>query len=277
MFSLVFIGLFLIFSNGMGNVAATTVTNTTVAPKVIAIDPINNALNIPTNQKIKITFNKKIKFGKTSWIEFKNINGKAIPFTSTINGSSLYITPKSQLAHKTTYAIILHSGSIKNLAGNGITYTSTKFTTIQTTKTYSANGISFKYPSKWSIDTDMQDGIKLIFGMGGYRQDSPQFQVEIAPNPKGMTDQEAIEAIYNAEYPSGFKIISRQMYTLNGNKVYGMVFIIKDKYYPQIMENQEINIVKNHKTYTIDYIATLKDFNNQKINFNIITKSLKIQ
>ena len=85
------------------------------------------------------------------------------------------------------------------------------------------------------------------------------------------------QPIYNAEYPSGFKIISKQTYTLNGNKVYGIVFIIKDKHYPQIMENQEINIVKNHKTYTIDYIATLKDFNNQKINFNIITKSLKIK
>ncbi len=277
MFLLVFIGLVLIFSNGMCDVAAATVTNGSVAPKIIAIDPINNSVNIATNQKIKITFNKQIKFSKTSWIEFKNSSGTTVPFTKTINGSSVYLTPKSQLAHKTTYTIILHTGCIQDLAGKGISYTYTKFTTIQTTKTYSANGISFNYPSKWIIDTETQDGIEFIDGMSGYNQDSPQFQVEICPNPHDMTDQDAIESIYNTEFPSGFKIISKQISTLNGNKAYGMVLIINDKHYTETMENQEINIVKNHKTYTIDYIATLKDFNNEKINFNVITKSLKIQ
>ena len=278
MFSLVFIGLFLTFSYGAGNVAAATVTSGSVAPVISSINPGNNVVNVPTNQKIKITYNKQIKFGKTSWIELKKSSGTAVPFTSTINGSTLYITPKSQLAHKTSYVIILHSGSIKDLAGNGITYTSTKFTTIQTTKTYSANGISFNYPSKWMVDTDTQDGAKYIFGMSGYNQDSPQFQVEICPNPPGMTDQEAIDSMYSVEFPSGFKIISKQTYTLNGNKVYGMIFTINNKkYYPETIVDQELNILKNHKIYTIDYIATLKEFNNEKIDFSIITKSLKIQ
>jgi hypothetical protein len=278
MFSLVFIGLLLIFSSGIDNVAAATTTSGSVAPVISSINPGNNSVNVPTNQKIKITYNKQIKFGKPSWIEFKNSNGTAVPFTSTINGSILYITPKSLLAHKTSYVIILHTGSIKDLAGNGIKYTSTKFTTIQTTKTYSANGISFNYPSKWIIDTDTQDGAKYIFGMSGYSQDSPQFQVEICPNPPGMTDQEAIDSMYSVEFPSGFKIISKQTYTLNSNKVYGMVFTINNKkYYSETMEDQELNILKNHKIYTIDYIAPLKDFNNEKIIFNIISKSLIIK
>jgi hypothetical protein len=93
-----------------------------------------------------------------------------------------------------------------------------------------------------------------------------------------MTDQDAIDSIYDVDFPSGFKIISKQTYTLNGNKVYGMVFTINNKkYYPEVMEYQELNIVKNHNIYTIDYIAPLKVFNSQKITFNIISKYFIIQ
>ena len=46
--------------------------------------------------------------------------------------------------------------------------------------------------------------------------------------------------------------------------------------YTEIMEDQEVNISKNGKTYTMDCIATVKDFNTEKSNFDMILKSIKI-
>ena len=276
MFALVLIGLVIIFSNGMGDVTAAPL-NDTHQPIISSTDPLNNAVSVSTTKVVKLIFNEPVKKGNM-FIEFKSSNGKLVQFTSKITGKTLYLTPKSQLAHKTTYTITLHSNSIKDVVGNGVKLYSTKFTTIQTTRTYSANGISFNYPSNWHVGTDFQDENICIYGMKGYDQDSPQFQLEIMPNPKGMTDQDAIQSIYNVEFPSGFKILSKHTYTLNGNKVYEMLYTINNKkYYPAIMKNKEINIIKNHKTYIMDFIATLKNYDKEKIDFNIIANSLKIQ
>jgi predicted outer membrane repeat protein len=100
-----------------------------IPPKIKKTTPANNAVNVPINQIVKINFNEAIKFGKTSIIELKNNSGISIPFTSTITGNTLIIKPKSAFAHKTNYTITLHTGCITDLAGNGITIFSTKFTT----------------------------------------------------------------------------------------------------------------------------------------------------
>lgn len=105
-----------------------TINNT--IPLVISIDPTKNALNIPINQVIKITFNEPIQFGSNSWIELKNSNGTAIPFTPTVNDNILTITPKSSLLFGTQYTVILHSNSIIDSNLNGIVAWSSKFTTI---------------------------------------------------------------------------------------------------------------------------------------------------
>lgn len=276
LFALVLTGLVLIFSNGMGDVAAVTV-NDTHPPTISSTDPANNAVSISTTKVVKISFSEAVKKG-TLWIEFKNSNGKAVSFTSNLTSKTLYLKPKTPLAHNTNYTIILHSGCIKDLSGNGLKIQSTKFTTIQTTRSYSAYGVSFNYPSTWYLNTDSENGIKLVYGIKGFNLDSPQFQLEISTNPKDMSDQDAVEAIYNTEFPSDIKLISRQTYTLNGNKVYGLVYTINNKkYYPVVMETKEINIIKNHKTYTMDFTAPLKTFDNSRIDFNIIAQSLKIQ
>lgn len=273
---MVLIGLVVIFSNGMGNVAAAPI-NDTHQPIITSVNPANNAVSISTSKIIKLTFNEPVKKG-TMFIEFKNSKGKAVPFKSNLTGRTLYITPKSQLTHKTTYTITLHSNSIKDLAGNGIKLYQTKFTTIQTTRTYSGDGISFNYPSTWYVNTAIEDGIKYVYGLKSYSFSSSEFQLEIYPNLNGMTDQDAIYGIYNVEFPSGFKIISRHTYTLNGNKVYEMVYTINNKkYYPEIMKNKDINIVKNHKTYILEFTATLKNFDKEKIDFDIIANTLKIK
>ena len=78
----------------------------------------------------KINFTEAVKFGKTPLIDFKNSSGISVPFTVKITGSTLYITPKSPLAHKTRYTITIHTNSITDLANNGLRVFSTVFKTV---------------------------------------------------------------------------------------------------------------------------------------------------
>ncbi|WP_048186394.1 Ig-like domain-containing protein [Methanobacterium lacus] len=275
LFALVLIGMVLIFSNGMGDASAVSV-NDTYKPTISAVDPANNAVGISTSKTVKLTFSEAVKKGNM-WIEFKNSKGQAVQFTSNLTGKTLYIKPKSQLAHQTSYTVTLHSGSIKDLAGNGIALYSTKFTTVKATKTYSDGQIKFNYPATWHLDSDLKDGDKILFGMKYYGTLSPQFQLEIQKTPYGMSDQDMEASMIYTEYPKGYTIISKQWYTLNGNRVYEEVCTIKpDKYCPVTLENKEMTIIKNHKIYTFDFTAPLKTFSNSKTDFNTIAQSFKI-
>ncbi|MBZ2167112.1 Ig-like domain-containing protein [Methanobacterium spitsbergense] len=117
--------------------AASSNTNTldvldNTPPVVTSSNPVNNSFNVALNKVIQITFNEAIKFGANPWIElkFSSGTGAAIPFTSSIVGNILSITPNSLLDAGRKYTVILHSNSITDLAGNGLTapYT-TRFTT----------------------------------------------------------------------------------------------------------------------------------------------------
>jgi len=107
----------------------TTNTNLTIYTplKVTSTNPTNNAVNIPINKKITITFNENIKAG-TNWVELKNSKGTAIPFTTSISGKILTINPKSNLA-ESLYTLTIHTGAVTDLAGNPIAYTTSKFIT----------------------------------------------------------------------------------------------------------------------------------------------------
>jgi methionine-rich copper-binding protein CopC len=110
--------------------SALSKTPVNTAPTVKSTNPVNNAVNIPTNKVIKINFSEAIKFGTSSWIELKTSSGKAISFTKTITGSTLIITPTTKLAKGTTYTVIIHTNSITDLLGKGLaTPYTTKFKT----------------------------------------------------------------------------------------------------------------------------------------------------
>ena len=265
--------------SGTGILLCSTNFTTIKKPVVIGSNPSNNAVNVPTKKVIQINFNRSVKYGNISGIQFINSKGTAIPFTSTITGSTLNITPTSLLSHGTQYTIILHSNSIKDLAGNGLTVCSTKFTTIVTTKSISAYGVTFNYPATWVTEKEIQDGIDLIFSMNpnDFGPNAPQVNMQIMPNPAGMSDAEALQLIKSSTFPSGFKVLGKKMITINGTPAFEAVFTINDKQmYPGIMETQEIDIVKNHKTYSLDFIAPVKEFNGAKTNFDIIINSFKI-
>jgi methionine-rich copper-binding protein CopC len=102
-----------------------------VPPVVTSSSPLNNAVNVALNKVVQITFDKNIQFGTNPWIEFViSGTGTVVPFTSSILGNVLSITPDSLLAAGTKFIVVLHSNSITDLQGNGLAapYT-TKFTT----------------------------------------------------------------------------------------------------------------------------------------------------
>lgn len=107
-----------------------TLTFTVSAPTVQSTNPVNNAVNVPTNKLIAVTFNRPIKAGNLS-IKLKASNGTVFPITFSITNNVLYIYHTTKpLAKNTTYTLTLNPNCITDLAGNGLiaTYT-TKFTT----------------------------------------------------------------------------------------------------------------------------------------------------
>ena len=104
---------------------------TTVPPLAVSsVDPVNNAVNVSVKKVIKVTFNQAIMAGN-NWIELKNTKtGLMVPITTSIGTKVMTITPKRTLSNKTSYLIILHSGSVRDLAGKPVVTYVSKFTTI---------------------------------------------------------------------------------------------------------------------------------------------------
>ncbi|MCE7699256.1 MAG: Ig-like domain-containing protein, partial [Methanobacterium paludis] len=101
----------------------------TVAPTVKTVDPANNAVNVATSKVIKVTFNEAITAG-TKWIELVSSNGTSVNVNSTVSGNVLTITPTSALSKGTQYSLLIHTGSVTDLAGNNVKGYVSRFTTI---------------------------------------------------------------------------------------------------------------------------------------------------
>ena len=108
----------------------TTFVNDTVPPTVKSVDPASNATGVALNKTITVTFSEPVKVGN-GYIELKNSNGTAVPFTKSVKGSVLTITP-SVLVSGMNYSLILHTGCVTDLAGNSLAMYVTKFTTNKT-------------------------------------------------------------------------------------------------------------------------------------------------
>ena len=124
----------------------TKFTTDSTAPTVKSIDPSNNSANVPLNKTIKVTFSEPIKAGTLS-IGIKDLTGKYVPITTSINGNVLTITPNSNLTTGTLYYVVLNASSLTDIAGNALKSYTTQFTTngtIYTIKQVNAAAASVK-------------------------------------------------------------------------------------------------------------------------------------
>ncbi|AEG18423.1 Ig-like domain-containing protein [Methanobacterium paludis] len=99
-------------------------TADTIAPTVKSVDPGNNNINVAS----KVTFSESIKAG-TGWIELVNSNGTLVPSTWSINGNVLTVTPTGVLSKGVEYTLLIHTGSVADLAGNNVSGYVSRFIT----------------------------------------------------------------------------------------------------------------------------------------------------
>jgi len=147
------------------------------------------------------------------------------------------------------------------------------------TKTYSAYGISFKYPNSWSAESENESGSNMIFVLKEISFNNVQFQIQIVPN-NGMSEEEAIRQIQDGNLfqstisPSWEKKSSYTM-TIDNKTAYEDIFLVNDSHFSKIMRIAQITLVKNDKTYLMLLQAPDEEFDNEKPYFAIILNSLK--
>ncbi len=268
------------------NKSATYIQNYVIdktVPKVASTTPKNNSKNVSLTSTITIKFSEKIVSGVNySKIYVKNVtSGKTVTITKTITGNILTIKDHFNRINKDKYLVYIPAGAVKDLAGNVLAKAyKFNFVTGPSVKVYSGHGVSFNYPVNWEVESYPQDGCELLLVSDMYSasQEAPSLQIDIVPNPADMSDQEAFDSFVSSPQPSGYKKISKSTLTLNGNKAYENTYTINDKsVYNQIMEDQEIYLIKNHKLYILDFIAPYKTFSNEKGTFDILLNGFKIQ
>ena len=196
-----------------------TVSDDTVAPVVISSNPSNKTVDVVLDKVITVTFSEPIKVGN-GYIELKNSNGTAVPFTKSINGTVLTITPTNKLSEETVYSLILHTGSVRDLAGNNLSLSVTSFKTDTPAVTFTSAQI-LDAAARVKAYVDANHGLPGYITIGSTNVSMAQFlqmmsvdllQINngsnapiVLPNVKAPTnpsDNVGTGNIYTAEYLS---------------------------------------------------------------------------
>jgi hypothetical protein len=134
---LLLFGLALVLN--VNSVSSANVSTDHIKSKVTAVNPANNTI-ILNSKPIKVTFRGPIKSG-TNYISLIN-GGKVKATKTTISGKTLTITPTTVLIKGATYKLLIHSGSVKDMSGNGVSLYSTSFTVSPISLAQMKDGIS---------------------------------------------------------------------------------------------------------------------------------------
>jgi len=127
-----------------GNAQSSYTTNFTTIPavQIKSSDPVNNAVNVALNKVITVLYSNPIQAGLNfAGITLSSSQGN-VGINTAILGTSLTITPLSNLIAGTTYTLNIPSDAIEDLTSNpAVTYTSNFTTTppLQVTSSDPAN------------------------------------------------------------------------------------------------------------------------------------------
>ena len=143
--------------------------------------------------------------------------------------------------------------------------------------TYNGEGVSFNIPKNWEVTKVVTDSNTNI-DINTNSNDGTRITVAISPNPYGMSNQDIIDSIKNPTNQEGvYKKISNNTITFDGNTAYENTYIVNDSNrFNQTMKEEEINFIKNGKTYSLIFDAPENTFDTEQSNFNIILNSFKI-
>jgi len=146
-------------------------------------------------------------------------------------------------------------------------------------KTYSAHGVSFKYPSSWWVQFENETGSNIIIAFKEVSFNNVQFQIQTIPN-NGMSEEGAIKQIQEgnlvqSSVSPGWAKKSSYSITIDNKTAYEDVFLVNDSHFSKIMRIVQISLVKNDKTYLMLLQAPDEEFDSEKSYFAIILNSLK--
>jgi len=105
------------------------------------------------------------------------------------------------------------------------------------------------------------------------------FRITIAPNPQGMSDQEALNAaVVDTSSDPTWHQISNKTIIMDNSTAFLNTFTVDDPTdFTENMILEQINVVKKGNTYTFMFLAPVNEFSNNQANFNTIINSFKIQ
>jgi PsbP-like protein len=161
-------------------------------------------------------------------------------------------------------AIVVMASGCTSQTGNNTT----------ATKTYSANGMTFNYPSNWEIinDTTNENGTVVALGDADIQQNN-------TVKGNGAT---IIKVPQNANSTADLNDLKTQFANLNGTNstvsidgITANETTISTKINNVTAQLQFIDFSKNNFIYLIQYATIASDIKTQEQLFNIITQSFK--
>ena len=81
------------------------------------VRPEHNSVISDVNKVVTLNFNKKIQIGN-GWFDFNTNTGIPLPYSISVNGKILTLTPENPLSNDVQYIVTLHTGSVTDAAGN---------------------------------------------------------------------------------------------------------------------------------------------------------------
>jgi len=145
------------------------------------------------------------------------------------------------------------------------------------TNSYSVNGISFDYPSSWTMSYEERNSSNFISASKpefSFLSMSP-FQMQITPN-YGISEEGMENQMNTTIYPLGWTKVSHQNITIDGQDASLQVFDVYSIWPP--MWGYKVEIItfsKNNNTYELLFEAPKKEYDNE--NFQVIIDSFKVE
>ncbi|MGV8143608.1 MAG: DUF3344 domain-containing protein [Methanothermobacter sp.] len=150
------------------------------APTITATSPANGTTNVKANKTITVTFSEAIRKSSNFWVELVNSTGETINYTSYITGGNmLVINPDSDL-EEAAYKLMVHTGSITDMAGNPLEGQSLRFT-VGTSPT-----ITDSNPADGATDVNVAKTIAITFNEAIRK--SKNFWVELVDSTNTAVD-----------------------------------------------------------------------------------------
>ena len=114
----------------LGKATLTSTTDNQTLKSTLIIEPVLKVLKLNTTPQrssknynlMELYLNKAINNYNSTWIELKQVSkpNQLISFKTSRDSTHIYLAPKTALKKGVTYKLIVHSNSIKDYTGNGL-------------------------------------------------------------------------------------------------------------------------------------------------------------